>query len=118
MVLKNMSWRKTSMTRNVMPRSKFYILSFLHCCRMHLLDGCKKLGYTVFRNDFYTGPNLFHSLLTYEQTAACGTMRRRRGVPKELAAAKFKQWSEYKVMSINHKIIGINLLDEKHVTLW
>ena len=85
---------------------------------MRLLDGCKKLGYTVFRNDFYTGPNLFHSLLTYEQTAACGTMQPRRGVPKELTAAKFKQWSEYKVMSINHKIIGINLLDEKHVTLW
>ena len=78
---------------------------------MHLLDGYKKLGYIVFMDNFHTGPDLFHDLLIDEQTAACGTMQPERGVPKKLTAVKFKQWGGFKVMSYNHKMIGMTLFD-------
>ena len=77
---------------------------------IRLLDGYKKLGYIVSVDNFYTGPDLFH-LLIDEQTAACRTMQPKRGVPKKLTAAKFKQWGEFKVMSYNHKMIGMTLFD-------
>ena len=64
-------------------------------------------------DNVYTGPYL----LIDEQTAACGTMRPRRGVAKELTTAKFKQQGQYKVGSYNHKMIGMRLPDQKHVTL-
>ena len=56
---------------------------------MRLLDGYKKLGYIVFMDNFYTVPDLFYNLLIDEKTAAYGTMQPRKGVPKELTAAKF-----------------------------
>ena len=56
---------------------------------MHLLDGYKKLRYIVFMDNFYTVPDLFYNLLIDEKTAAYGTMQPRKGVPKELTAAKF-----------------------------
>ena len=68
-------------------------------------------------DNFYMGPDLFYDLLIDGKTAACRTMQPRKGVSKEITAAKFKQWGEYKVMSYNHKIIGMRLLDLKHVTL-
>ena len=36
---------------------------------------------------------------------------------KKLTTAKFKERGEYKVMSYNHKMIGMKLLDRKHVNL-
>ena len=44
-------------------------------------------------------------------------MQPRRGVPKELTAAKSKQRGENKVTSDIHKMIGMRLLNQKHVTL-
>ena len=83
---------------------------------MCLLDGYKKLGYIVFMDNFYIGSDLFHNWLINEKTAACGTMRPRRGVPKELTPTKFKQQVEYKVMSITIKWLEW-VLNWKHVTL-
>ena len=84
---------------------------------MRLLNGYKKLGYIVFMDNFYMGPDLFYILLIDGKTAACRTMQPRKGASKEITAAKFKQWGEYKVVSYNLKIIGMRLLDLKHVTL-
>ena len=68
-------------------------------------------------DNFYTGSDLFYNLLIDEKTAACVTMRPRRGVAKELTAAKFKQRGEHRVMSYNHKMVGMRPLGRKHVTL-
>ena len=84
---------------------------------MRLLDGYEKLGYIVFMNNFYMGQKLYYNLLIDGKTAACRTMRPRKGVPKEFTAAKFEQQGEYKVTSYNHKMIGMRLLDRKYVTL-
>ena len=44
-------------------------------------------------------------------------MQPRRDVPKELTTAKVQKQGEYKVMLYNHKMIGMRLLDRKHVIL-
>ena len=64
-------------------------------------------------DNFYTGTDL----LIDKQTAACGTMWQRRGAPKKHTTVKFKEQGEYKVMSYNHQMIGMRLLDSKHVNL-
>ena len=68
-------------------------------------------------DSFYTGPDLFHNLLTDDQTPAGGTVEPRPGVPKEHTTAKLKQRIKYKVMSYNHKLIGMRHHDQRHVTL-
>ena len=76
---------------------------------MRLLDGYKKLGYIVFMDNFSTGLDLFYDLLIEEKTAACGTMRLRKGVLKNSLLQSLNSGGEYKVMSYNHKIIGMRL---------
>lgn len=73
-------------------------------------------GYCLI-DSFSTEPDLFYNSLINEQTAACGTIKQREGVPKELSPAKFKQQGKYKVVSHNRKMTGMRLLGGKHVTL-
>ena len=73
--------------------------------------------YIIYGQILFTGPDLFHNLLTDEKKVACGAMQLRKSASCELTTANFKQQGEFKVMSHNHKMIGVRLLDWKHVTL-
>ena len=67
-------------------------------------------------DNFYSSPYLFHNLLSLK-THACGTVRPWKGLPQEIASAKFKVCSESVTMSYEDKIVAYCTLDRKHVTL-
>ena len=84
---------------------------------MNLLGQYKKKGYIVYMDNFYSSPYLFYNLLVEEDTPAWGTVRPRKGLPKEIVSAKFKQRGEHKIMSYEKQMVAIRILDRKHVTL-
>ena len=61
---------------------------------VRILDGYKKLGYIVFMDNFYAGPDLFYNLLIDEKTAVCG---------KELTAANASNLVNIKLCYITIK---------------
>ena len=68
-------------------------------------------------DNFYSSPYLFYNLLSLE-THACGTVHPQKGLPQEIASAKFKVHSESITMNYDdNKIAAHHTLDRKHVTL-
>ena len=64
----------------------------------------------------YSSPYLFYNLLSLK-THACGTVRPRKGLPQEIASAKFKVHGESITTNCDNKIVAHRALDRKHVTL-
>ena len=61
-----------------------------HGVVLKLLEGLENRGHHVYMDNSYTSPTLFTSLLQLG-FGACGTVRiNRRGMPKEVTAAKLK----------------------------
>ena len=56
-----------------------------------LLDQTKLLdkGHHIYMDNYYTSPELFYELF-HRETYACGTARKRKGMPKTIADAKLK----------------------------
>jgi len=84
---------------------------------MKLLENYKKQGYIVFMDNFYTSPYLFYNLRVHENTTACGTSRPRKGLPREIVKAKFKERNELITMTYSDQLVAMRILDRKHVTL-
>ena len=84
---------------------------------MNMMDPFKKQGYHIYMDNFYSSPILFYKLRVEENTLATGTVRPRKGLPKELSSAKFKNHGEHKIMSYKELMVTMRILDRKHVTL-
>ena len=80
---------------------------------MHLLDGYKKAGYIVFMENFYSGLDLFHDLLTDEKLQFLGQCNQEEVFSKNSPLQRLNNG----VILYNHKMIAMRLFDQKHVTL-
>ena len=68
-------------------------------------------------DNFYSSPYLFYNLLSLK-THACGTVRPQKGLPQEIASAKFKVRSGSITMNYDdNKTVAHHTFDRKHVTL-
>ena len=86
-----------------------------HDLTMKLLSSYLNKGYVIHMDNFYSSPYLFYNLLPLK-THACGTVHPRKGLPQEIASAKFKVRGESITMNYD-KIVPHRTLDRKHVTL-
>ena len=68
-------------------------------------------------DNFYSSLILFLKLRVEEDTLATGTLRPRKGVPKEVLNANCKTCGEHKKMSYEKLMVVIRIMDRKHVNL-
>ena len=85
---------------------------------MNTMDTFKKQGYHISMDYFYSSPILFYKLRVEEEnTLATGTVRPRKGLPKELSSVKLKNHGKHKIISYKESMVTMKFLDRKHVTL-
>ena len=82
---------------------------------MKLLSSYLNKGYVIHMDSFYSSPYLFYNFLSLK-IHVCGTIYPWKGLPQEIASAKFKDCSESTTMNCDNKIVAPHTFDKKHVT--
>ena len=83
-----------------------------HGVVLKLIEWLENRGHHVYMDNYYTSPTLFTSLLQLG-VGACGTVRiNRRGMPKELTAAKLKK-GEMTSSEVQKGILALKWQDKR-----
>ena len=86
-----------------------------HDLIVKLLSSYLNKGYVIPMDKFYSSPYLFYNLLS-RKTHACGPVHPRKGLPQEIASAKFKVQVGSITMNYDDKIVAHHTNDRKHIT--
>ena len=65
-------------------------------------------------DNFYSSPYLFYNLLSLK-IHACGTVHPQKGLPQEIASAKFKVCGESILMNYDDKIVAHCTLNRRRI---
>ncbi|CAH1239258.1 PGBD4 [Branchiostoma lanceolatum] len=80
-----------------------------------LVEPYLQKGHTLYCDNYYTSPQLFLDLSDGGMNA-CGTMRNRKGIPKEFKDAKLKTPGE-KLCMANDPLLGMKYRDRRDVKM-
>ena len=81
---------------------------------MKLLSSYLNKGYVIHMDNFYSSPYLFYNLLLLK-IHACGTVHPQKGLPQEIASAKFKVCGESILMNYDDKIVAHCTLNRRRI---
>ena len=87
-----------------------------HAVVLKLVEGLENKGHHLYCDNYYTSPTLFSSLWRLG-FGACGTVRTdRRGMPKEITAAKLKK-GEMRSHKLEKGMLALRWVDKRPVTM-
>ena len=81
---------------------------------MKLLSSYLNKSYVIHMDNFYSSPYLFYNLLSLK-IHACGTVHPQKGLPQEIASAKFKICGESILMNYDDKIVAHCTLNRRRI---
>ena len=81
---------------------------------MKLLSSYLNKSYVIHMDNFYSSPYLFYNLLSLK-IHACGTVHPQKGLPQEIASAKFKVCGESILMNYDDKIVAHCTLNRRRI---